>query len=180
MPHTLVLPATPAALEQILDTFSFQFVGKCVRSSMGEGVYVLERADDLTRYARHYSILYVQERLPTDRDLRIVWIGDQVLTAYWRQAPMGGFHNNVARGGAVSFDGIPPQALELVTRSARGLGIDHAGFDVAVVDGHCCLLEFNVRFGTEALHRQGIRLAAAVLRYLAAAPPSRSPLALCH
>ncbi len=179
-PHTLVLPATPAALEQILDTFSFPFVGKCVRSSMGEGVYLLERRDDLVRYALNQPILYVQERLPIDRDLRIVWVGDQVLTAYWRQAPAGGFHNNVARGGAVSFEGIPAQALELVTRVALGLGIDHAGFDVALVDGHCYLLEFNVRFGTEALLRQGIRLAPAVLRYLQAALPARSPATLCH
>lgn len=83
-PHTLILPATPVALEQILDTYSFPFVGKSVRSSMGEGVYLLEGCEDLARYARDHSILYVQERLPIERDLRVVWVGNRVLTAYWR------------------------------------------------------------------------------------------------
>lgn len=57
-------------------------------------------------------------------------------------------------------------ALELVSRIATALGIDHAGFDVAVVDGHCYFLEFNVRFSTEALHRHELVLAPAVLHYL--------------
>ena len=165
-PHTLILPATPAAVEQVLDTFSFPFVGKAVRSSMGEGVYLIEGRDDLARYVRDHSILYIQERLPIERDLRVVWVGDQVLTAYWRQAQAGRFHNNVARGGTVCFEQVPAAALDLVSRIAPALGIDHAGFDVAVVDGHCYFLEFNVRFGTAALQQRGVRLAAAVLRHL--------------
>jgi ribosomal protein S6--L-glutamate ligase len=56
--------------------------------------------------------------------------------------------------------------LELVTHVATSLGIDHAGFDVAVVHGHCYLLEFNVLFGLDGLHRQGIRLGDMVMRYL--------------
>ncbi|WP_308423732.1 ATP-grasp domain-containing protein [Calditerricola satsumensis] len=51
---------------------------------------------------------------------------------------------------------------------ARTLGIDHAGFDVAWVDGHPYLLEFNALFGNEALNRLGIRVEEAIVRYLEA------------
>lgn len=166
-PHTLILPATPTAVEQILDSFSFPFVAKTVRSAMGEGVYRIEDREDLLRYVRAHEVLYVQELLPIVRDLRVVWVGNRVLTAYWRQAPEGGFHNNVARGGQVCFEAVPPRALALVEEVAGRLGIDHAGFDVAVVDGHCYLLEFNVKFGTQGLRQQGLSLAPAVLAYCA-------------
>lgn len=174
-PLTLILPATPAALEEVLDTLAFPFVAKTVRSAMGEGVFLIENRDDLLRYADAHEVLYVQELLPIHRDLRVVWVGNEVLTAYWREAPPGCFHNNVARGGRVRFDDIPAAALALVAQIATQLGIDHAGFDVAVVDGHCYLIEFNVKFGTQALRRQGVELAPAMLRYLGLAQPMAAP-----
>ena len=54
------------------------------------------------------------------------------------------------------------------------LGINHAGFDVAEVDGHYFLLEFNPKFGTQALNDRGIRLGKMVFDYLSAL--NRSPL----
>ena len=107
----------------------------------------------------------MQEYLPIHRDLRVVWVGNKVVTAYWREQG-DGFHFNVARGGVMNFDVVPPAALELVNEVATALGIDHAGFDVAVVAGHCYLLEFNVLFGLDGLNRQGIRVGDYVTRYL--------------
>ena len=177
-PHTLILPATPAALEQVLDTFPFPFVGKSIRSAMGEGVYRIDDRAGFLRYARDHPVLYVQELLPIERDLRVVWVGDSVLTAYWRQAPPGQFHNNVARGGRICFDDPPAEAVALVARVAAALHIDHAGFDVAVVDGHCYLLEFNVLFGTQALRQRGVAVVPAVLRYLAQQSAAGTPVAV--
>lgn len=96
----------------------------------------------------------------------MVWVGDRVLAAYWRIAPQGGFHNNLALGARTSFDDIPEAAPALVERVARALGVDHAGFDLAVVEGHLYLLEFNTLFGNEALRMRGIRLGEAILDYL--------------
>ena len=165
VPLTEILPATASSVERILDTFTFPFVAKVVRSSMGDGVYLIEERGELRRYAEANSVLYVQEYLPIHRDLRVVWIGNQVVTAYWREQS-NGFHNNVAKGGVVHFDGVPPAALELVRQVATALGIDHAGFDVAVVAGHCYLLEFNLLFGLDGLNRQGINHGDYVLSYL--------------
>lgn len=173
VPLTLILPATERSAEEVLDTLSFPFVAKEVRSSMGQGVHRIDSRSDFKRYAAANEVLYVQEYLPIRRDLRVVWVGDQVLSAYWRQAPPGGFHNNVSRGGAVSFEEIPENALELVQRVATALGIDHAGFDIAVVEGHGYLLEFNLLFGTQALNSRGIAIGPVILDYIRrqAAPP---------
>lgn len=165
VPETLILPPTTSAVDQILERFSFPFVAKQVRSSRGDGVYLIESIADLKRYLETAAAVYVQEYLPIRRDLRVVWLGKKVLTAYWRESG-DGFHFNIARGGVINFEAIPEVALSLVERVATGLGIDHAGFDVACVGSHCYILEFNILFGLEGLNRQGIRCGEAILSYL--------------
>jgi ribosomal protein S6--L-glutamate ligase len=157
MPVTLIRANTPAAREEILDVMAFPFVVKVPRESMGRGVRLVASHAEFSAWCDGQSVLYAQEYLPIDRDLRVVWIGDRVVTAYWRRG-VDGFLNNVARGGSVDFDGVPQGALDAVAAVARTLGIDHAGFDVAWLDHHPYILEFNVRFGNQALTAHGIRI----------------------
>ena len=166
VPDTLILPNTPSAQEQILDEFFFPFVAKEIRSARGCGVFLIENAEDFARYAANNDVLYVQMYLPITRDMRIVWVGDRVVAAYWREAEPGKFLNNVFQGGSVRFDAVPDGAIELVTQTARTLGVNFAGFDVADVDGEFSLFEFNNRFGNQALCDSGITLGSAVLEYL--------------
>jgi ribosomal protein S6--L-glutamate ligase len=167
VPWTEILPNTEASINHALECFSFPFVAKEVRSSMGNGVFMIESRRDLLHYAAQNAVLYLQEYLPISRDLRVVWIGNQIVTAYWREQG-DGFHFNVAKGGVLNFDLIPPAALALVRDVATRLGIDHAGFDIAVVAGHCYLLEFNLFFGLDGLNRQGLRSGHYVQCYLQA------------
>ncbi|WP_455217810.1 ATP-grasp domain-containing protein, partial [Kaarinaea lacus] len=95
VPRTEILSSTENAMEQVLDQFEFPFVAKVVRSSMGNGVFRIDSRADLQRYLQSNDVLYVQEYLPIQRDLRVVWVGDQVLSAYWREQG-DGFRFNVA------------------------------------------------------------------------------------
>jgi len=98
---------------------------------------------------------------------------------FWRLQSQQGFHNNLAQGARVDFDNVPVAALELVTWVAQELGIDHAGFDIAIVDGHPWLLEFNTFFGMEAMRARAVNVGSLVLDYLASRndepqdPPTR-------
>ena len=166
MPFTQILAHTDTAIEQVLDRFCFPFVAKEARSSMGQGVFLIETRMDFLDYAKSNSVLYIQEYLPIIQDLRLVLVGNQVATGYWRKAAPGQFHNNVSRGGSVSFEGIPENAVRRVESFARRTGINHAGFDVAEVDGHFYFLEFNTRFGTRALTNCGIQLSPWICSYL--------------
>lgn len=168
LPYTQILPRTEGVVERILDDFPLPLVAKEIHNSMGRGVFLVENRRQLEAYAAANHMLYVQEYLPIDRDVRVVIVGEAVVAAYWRIAPPGGFHSNVARGGEISLEDVPPAAVALALETARALDINHAGFDVALVEGKPYLLEFNLRFGNEALRRQGIRLGPIVEAYLAA------------
>lgn len=168
VPHTLILPATDGAVQQVLDEIGLPVVVKEPKAAEGRGVQVLHRASELRAHVAqpHVETLYAQELLPIDRDLRVVWVGDRVIAAYWRIAAFGAFHNNVARGASVSYDEIPLAAVRLVERVAFELGVDHAGFDVAVVDGHPYLMEFNTLFGTAGVEALGVKIGPVVHEYL--------------
>lgn len=165
VPFTLIEPNTPERAEVVWDAMSLPFVAKLPRSSMGEGVYLIHDRAEWRAYLAAAPVIYAQEYLPIDRDLRVVWLGDRILTHYWRLQPEGGFHSNVARGGQVRPGPAPQAALDLVARLASTLGIDHAGFDIALVDGHPYVLEFNRLFGNQGLG-EGVALNQAMLDWL--------------
>lgn len=175
IPATLMLAATPENRERILDTLGLPLVAKEVRSSEGRGVRLISDEAQWRSYCDSQTVLYAQEYLPIDRDLRIVVIGRQVVAAYWRIQPEGGFLNNIAAGGRIAFDPVPKTAIRLVTRIARALNIDHAGFDVAVPGGHPYVLEFNRLFGTRGLSEQGVRCGELIAGYLATLSPRGRP-----
>jgi ribosomal protein S6--L-glutamate ligase len=151
-PHTLIRANDESNREWVWREMDAPFVAKLTRSSMGQGVWLIESPGDWRRYCAIADVLYVQEYLPIDRDLRIVVIGNEVVDSYWRLQAARGFYNNVAQGGTVDRDiPVPESALQLVRQVARTLGINHAGFDVAMVGNHPYLLEFNRRFGTQGV-----------------------------
>lgn len=166
IPQTVVEAGTPEGIRAIEEKFAFPFVAKEVRSSEGKGVYLIENEADWRRYCEGREVLYAQEYLPIDRDLRVVVIGDRIEGCYWRMQSPDGFHNNVAAGGRLDFSSAPAAALELVEQVIRTLGIDHAGFDIAMVGGQPYILEFNRLFGNHGLAQQDIRPADLIYQYL--------------
>lgn len=166
VPDTLILPATPTGIDQVLEHFHFPFVAKEIRNSMGRGVFLIQNRSQFLDYAKQNPVLYAQEYLPIQKDLRVIVIGDSAITAYWRIAPADAFHNNIARGGTTSFEDIPAAAITLVERTAQQLGINHAGFDIADVGGHYYFLEFNPLFGDAGLKDRGIDIEKHIGEYL--------------
>lgn len=175
MPYTEILSNTPINQEYILDVFSFPFIGKEVKSSMGYGVHLIEDKKQFRSYCEGNDVLYIQEKLPINRDMRITYLGDEIIASYWRVGGENSFKNNVAQGGTISYDNIPQEALTLVDKIAKELDINHAGFDVAEVDGHYYFFEFNVFFGTKGLIDKSIKLDELILRYLQKHTPSFHP-----
>lgn len=166
IPRTEILPNTTETARNLPERFCMPFVAKTPRSSEGAGVFLIQNRQDWQTYCDHHDILYVQEYLPVDRDLRLVVIGSQVVASYWRLQSADGFHNNIAAGGQLDFSAPPATAVELVAQVAQTLGIDHAGFDIAMHKDHPYIFEFNRLFGNNGLSKQGIKPGKLIYAYL--------------
>lgn len=141
----------------ICDHFKFPFVAKIPRgSAMGRGVYLIQNHDDLLSYCNLSTPAYIQEYLPSDRDMRIVIIGKEVAHAYWRIAPKGEFRSNVAVGATISLDPVPQKALDLALDTARKCQWDDVGIDIVEHDSKFYVLEANMKYGREGFRQAGI------------------------
>lgn len=165
VPYTEILSNSEENQRSILDQFSFPFVAKEVKNSMGRGVFFIESSHQMRAYAAKNDVLYIQEYIPSDRDLRVVVVGEEIVTAYWKMTE-NSFLHNVAQGGIISFEHIPQEALSLVLEVARTLNINHAGFDLIFRDDHPYILEFNILFGNQGIIEAGISIEQKIYEYL--------------
>ena len=166
IPYTVIEPNTPSGAERAWEAMSLPFVAKIPKSSMGQGVFLIDSRQDWKVYLEKTDVIYVQEYLPIDRDLRIVIVGDEYIAGFWRLQGHDGFKNNLSQGGMVDISPIPQAAIDLALELARTLGIDHAGFDIAMVGGHPYVIEFNRLFGNTGLPELPFLVSDAIQRYL--------------
>ncbi|WP_105102261.1 ATP-grasp domain-containing protein [Microbulbifer pacificus] len=165
-PSTRILANTPENAEHLWEVMDHPFVAKLPKAARGCGVWLIENREDWRSYLEKTDVLYVQELLPIDRDIRIVIVGDQVVTAYWRLQAEQGFYNNVSKGGTVDRAPIPQTAIDLALHLARTLDINHAGWDIAMVGEHPYVFEFNRIFGNQGIEGGTVKLRDAILQYL--------------
>lgn len=165
-PQTLILANTPENAQRVWQDMLLPFVAKLPKASQGDGVWLIGDRADWERYLLRSDVIYVQEYLPIDRDIRVVVIGDKVLSAYWRLQSEQGFYNNVAKGGLCDHGAVPEAATQLALHLARSLDINHAGFDIAMVGNHPYVLEFNRLFGHHGVEGGGRAVRDAVQAYL--------------
>lgn len=162
--HFLAIPHPRTALfyganrkEKILAEFDYPFVAKAaLRSSMGEGVFLIKTEQELDDYLEKCFPAYIQEYLPIDRDMRVVLIKGRVVHAYWRIARMGEFRNNVSQGGRISFDDIPEEAIQFAKEVAEKCGFDEVGLDICYAGNRYYVLEANMVFGLEGFRQAGV------------------------
>jgi ribosomal protein S6--L-glutamate ligase len=137
--------------------FSYPCIAKEPRgSAMGRGVYLIGNDADLDAYTHDRHVAYIQQYLPTDRDIRAVVIGSKVVHAYWRIAGEGEFRTNLARGGRISLAPVPEAAIALALRAAKVCGWDDVGMDICCHDGQFAILEANMKYGREGFRAAGI------------------------
>lgn len=166
VPWTRIEENTIQNAQEIWDEMILPFVAKYPISSMGQGVFLIENRQQWEHYLARTPVIYVQEYLPITKDLRIIVIGNRVISAFWRTQGFDGFHNNLSQGGHVETKDIPPAALQLALKLARTLAINHAGFDIAMVGNHPYVFEFNRLFGNTGLPELHDQVATAILDYL--------------
>ncbi|WP_305906621.1 hypothetical protein Q9L42_020070 [Methylomarinum sp. Ch1-1] len=166
VPFTLIEANSTVNAERIWEQMHLPFVAKIPKSSMGQGVYLIETQQQWRQYLQVAPVIYAQEYLEIDRDLRVIWVGDRVVYGYWRLQAEGGFYNNIARGGTIEDAVVPIEARRLVRRLARSLEINYGGFDIAMVGSHPYVFEFNRLFGNQGVANKKSKINEALLGYL--------------
>jgi ribosomal protein S6--L-glutamate ligase len=147
--------------------FDFPLVFKMDWGGEGETVYFINEAENLQKalkkaaeYEKSGQAGFIlQEYISSNsRTLRVVILGQRVIS-YWRvQENSDGFYSNLSKGAVIDSEaepGLQHKAVALVKYLCQKTGINLAGFDVLFSsengDPDPVLLEINYFFGRKGL-----------------------------
>ena len=147
--------------------FDFPFVFKFDWGGEGDHVFLIKSPEDfltVMQTARKFEKsgqkgFVIQEYIPSkNRSLRVVIVG-QTIISYWRiQRNRENFTSNIARGASIDFDTDPElqkEAVKSVKDFCLRTEIDLAGFDILFSSGAAVntplFLEINYFFGRRGL-----------------------------
>jgi [lysine-biosynthesis-protein LysW]--L-2-aminoadipate ligase len=127
-PATMIAFTVESALEAIED-FGYPVVLKPVVGSWGRLLAKINDRDAAEAILEHksvlgsyqHSIFYFQEFIEKPgRDIRVLMVGDQAITAIYRKSPH--WITNTARGGEGEICPITPELEAICVRAARAVG----------------------------------------------------------
>ncbi len=162
---------TPSAAIRSIRKMKKPVVIKLLSGSHGKGVMKISSNDEAVSVIDALwalgEIIYFQEYIEANgKDIRVLVIGDEVVTAMERTARNGDFRSNLSRGGTGTAVELDDRLRKLALRSARAVGAKVAGVDI-VVDGKPMVLEVNINPGLKISRVTKVDVADRIARYIA-------------
>ncbi|HEX5619503.1 MAG TPA: RimK family alpha-L-glutamate ligase [Solirubrobacteraceae bacterium] len=163
-PRTIACERAEDALAAF-DELGGDVIVKPLFGAMGAGMTRVDDPDVAYRVfhalALERAVYYLQEALPSDRDLRAFVVGGRVLAAIERVG--SGWRKNVARGAEARAAALTAEQERRCLQAADALGVDYAGVDL--LGEH--VLELNGIPGWHGLQKAtGADVAATLVRHL--------------
>ncbi|MCK4883598.1 MAG: RimK family alpha-L-glutamate ligase [Candidatus Diapherotrites archaeon] len=152
VPRT-VLTFNKKFTKNALQRFDFPLVLKVVDGSGGLGVFFLENelsADSVINSMDSvHKELLVEEFLPNNgEDIRLLVVGDKVITSMKRKATKSGeFRSNLAAGGVGKKFEPSDELKQIAVDSARAINAKICGVDVIESEGKYKVIEVNINPG---------------------------------
>jgi tetrahydromethanopterin:alpha-L-glutamate ligase len=148
VPETVVTSDVDVAMDA-LDRFG-EAVSKPIFGYKGIGIGRFQSGSDLYDSNRESieeilterGVLYLQEFIPIERDIRAFVVGDHVAGAIYRYA-QNGWITNLSQGGTAEWCLLNPEQEEVSILASKVIGTAFAGVDIAETDDGFLILEVN-------------------------------------
>lgn len=161
IPKTRIFRDKNEALDFIKEA-EFPLVSKCSEGACGDNIHLIENEEELRNYIerafneegiktyfpwiKQKGYVYLQEFIKSDKDLRIIMIGDKIELAFWRENKNSWKHN-IARGGNINPENIPGEAKKIALELSKKLNFHWCALDIIMKDNKSLILEFSPIFG---------------------------------
>lgn len=160
IPKTMLVKF-PVDAELVETVIGYPCVVKVVTGSHGEGMYLCDNKKSFTKIMEFVNkldtnkTLIVQEYIDTrpGEDLRVFVIGDKVIGAMKRFAPVGDFRANISNGGHGEPFAVNSDIEYLAREAARICGLDIAGIDLLFDKNGYKICEANSNPGFEGFDK---------------------------
>ena len=158
-----------AAIEQV---GGVPCVVKLLQGTQGIGVMLAESRSALESMLQafwslgHSVLLQEYIKQSKGKDVRAFVVGDRVVAAMRREAPVGEFRSNIHRGGIGRSVNLSPDDEATVIEASQAIGLHVAGVDYLESHNGPKIIEVNASPGFQGLERAtGVDIADHVVRY---------------
>jgi len=148
VPETVVTSDVDVALDTLdrwgeavtKPIFGYKGIG-IRRFQSGSDLYD-SNSDSIEEILSERGVLYLQEFIPIERDIRAFVVGDRVAGAIYRYA-QNGWITNLSQGGTSERCLLDPEQEEASILESEVIGTAFAGVDIAETDDGFLILEVN-------------------------------------
>lgn len=180
LPRTILINNS-FQVDQLLKAFKFPLVIKLPDATRGSGTMLapsLKTAEEIIEslFMRSSEPIMIQEYLrsdsqnttPSSADIRVIYIGKEIIGSMMRTAPEGEWRTNYALGAKCEAYTLSSEDEELVHLIAERIGIEIAGIDLFPTKNGSFILEVNACPGWKAfeLANPDINIAKNIVDYL--------------
>ena len=169
--YTPNVSPNPSFLQSVAKELGFPLVAKKSYGSFGAGVQLIHNSVALNEvegewlHIPHFYQEYVSES--AGRDIRVIVVGGQVVTAMERVAQDGEFRSNVELGGQGRRVDLPEKYKQTAERIAQVLALDYCGVDLLEGENGPIVCEVNSNAFFEGAEKvTGINVAKAYSEYI--------------
>ena len=143
-----IFSASKDALKHVEQILGFPVFLKPHKGSHGRGAAITHSIQELEKRYLEYefpSYLFIQQKLETRWDIRVLVVGGQILGAMKRIAGKDAIVTNFSAGGNVEAYNLKAQEKTLVQKIINAFGLEYAGIDLMYDKaGNLYVLEVNV------------------------------------
>ncbi len=178
--HDIGIPATTFVRDRADVLPAIERVGgapvviKLLEGTQGIGVIlapdtkVAEAVIETLQSARQNVLIQRFVSESKGRDIRALVIGDRVVGAMRRVAPVDEFRSNIHRGGSAEVIDLDPEFERVAVQSAQIMGLRVAGVDMLEGGSGPLVMEVNSSPGLEGIETAtGLDIAGAIVDYMA-------------
>lgn len=162
------------ALKKI-DELNYPIIIKDAYSAAGDGIFKINSKKEAKKianktfkkgYEETETYIYLQNFIPNlKKDLRVITVGSEVATAYWRQSNTDWKHN-ISKGAEASFDNIPKIAEKFCINISKKMKFHWMAYDLIIVDNSIKLIEWTCNFGCKAPRENNIDIRDKLIEYI--------------
>lgn len=152
IPATYSLPLEYRLQEEFIQTIDFPYILKENKSSLGEGVYLINSEEDFIEAKKTIGTkrAIVQEYISSSygHDFRVIILGGKFLSAMER-INKSNFKSNISKGGIGYPCKLSDEYVEIAIQAANAVGADYCGVDILIGENNIpiiCEVNSNALF----------------------------------
>jgi ribosomal protein S6--L-glutamate ligase len=145
------------AVEQIGG--NFPYIIKTISGSKGVGVMFVESMKSMKSMLQliwkvsEDEELIIQEYIPTDYDVRVHVLGNEVIAAMRRYVIKDDFRSNYSQGGKITKHKLSDIEIEVCIKASKAVGASWSGVDYILSGKEPLVIEVNSSPGTEGIEK---------------------------